>query len=302
MKYTKLILIVTLGFFFTISCVPDDNVALNLETGLTPGVVFRTLAQTGSTFDFFNVPASVLTVDFEIQPPAGDAASAVQIFVDFQDNTFFDTEFNTNGTTAVDEALIQTIPASELEPGRFGFLTGSFSFSYQELLDALGLENNLDTVFSSDQFVVRVAVTMESGEVFTNVGNNSPSLDAAFFTSPFRYFPTIVCPIVVTGDITIDFVDTFGDGWNGAAINVTSNGELTSFTLDDGAADSVTFTIPAGVSTQSFVFSGGSFDEEVGYTITRVSDGRVLATFSPSADGPPNGSIALNTGTNPCIR
>ena len=302
MKYLKLILIVTLGFICTISCAPDDNVAILLEDGLRPGIVVRTLSLTGTTFDFFNVPESELVVDFEIQAPDGDVVREVRVFVDFQDNTFFDSEFNTNGTTAVDETLLQTIPAAELTAGRFDFPTGDFSFSYQELLDALGLQNNLDTVFNSDQFVVRVEVELEDGRVFSNDGTNSPSLEDGFFTSPFRYFSTISCPIVVTGDITIDFEDTFGDGWNGAAIVITNDGEEESFTLDDGGSGSVTVTLPAGVQNQSIAFSGGSFDEEVGYVITRVSDGRVLASFSPSADGPPNGGITLDTGTNPCIR
>ncbi|MFT6933713.1 MAG: hypothetical protein ACJAUQ_000089 [Maribacter sp.] len=302
MKYIKLILIVTLGVFCTISCSVDDNVAVNLDSGVVPGIVVRTLSLTGTTFDFFNVPESELAVDFEIQAPAGDLVSEVQIFVDFQDNTFFESEFNSNGTTDVEETLIQTITASELTSGRFGYPTGSFSFAYQELLDAAGIQNDLDDVFNSDQLIVRLEVLMEDGRTFTNVGNNSPSLEDGFFLSPYRYFSTISCPIVITGDITIDFEDTYGDGWNGAEIVVVSDGEESRFTLDDGLATSVTFTVPEGVSTQSISFSGGSFDEEVGYTITRVSDGRVLASFSPSADGPPNGGITLDTGTNPCVR
>jgi hypothetical protein len=303
MKYIKLILIVTLGFICTMSCEPEDNVALDIVNGSTPGVIVRTLNLTGTTFNFFNVPESVLAVDFEIQAPEGDLVSEVQIFVDFQDNTFFDTEFNTNGTTDVQETLIQTIANAELTTGRFGYPTGSFSFGYQELLDAAGIQNNLDDVFNSDQLVVRLEVVMADGRSFTNPGTNSPSLEDGFFLSPYRYFSTISCPIVVTGDITIDFEDTFGDGWNGAAIVVTNDGEAASFTLEDGASTSVTVALPnGGVQDQSIAFSGGSFDNEVGYVITRVADGRVLASFSPSADGPPNGGITLDTGTNPCVR
>jgi len=302
MKYLKLVLIFTLGFACTISCEPDENVFIDATDTLEPGIVVRTLSQTGTAFDFFNVPESALDVDFEIQAPEGDVVSEVRIFGDFQDNTFFDSEFNTNGTTAADETLLQTIAAAELTSGRFGFPSGSFSFTYQDLLDALGLQNNLDTIFDSDQFVIRVEVELEDGRIFSNDGTNSPSLDAGFFISPFRYFPTIVCPIVVTGDITIEFEDTFGDGWNGAAIVVTNDGEAESFTLDAGSAGSVTVLLPTGVQKQSIAFSGGSFDNEVGYVITRVSDGRVLASFSPSTDGPPDGPITLDTGTNPCVR
>jgi|GEM_PF-3463476 len=303
MKYLNLILIVTLGFVCSISCSPDDgNVFIDTTDSVAPGIVLRTLSLTGTSFDFFDVPGGELAVDFEIQTPDGDVVREVRIFLDFQDNTFFDSEFNTNGTTAVDETLIQTISAAELTSGRFGFPTGAFSFSYQDLLDFLGLQNNLDTIFNTDQFVIRCEVELEDGRVFSNDGTNSPSLEDGFFTSPFRYFSTISCPIVVTGDITIEFQDTFGDGWNGAEITVTNDGESETFTLDDGFGETITVTLPDGVQNQSLTFSGGAFDEEVGYVITRVSDGRVLASFSASADGPPNGGINLDTGTNPCVR
>lgn len=302
MKYIKLIVVVTLGFVFTISCTPEDNVAINLEDGVVPGIVVRTLNLTGTVFDFFNVPDSELAVDFEIQAPAGDVVSQVEIFVDFQDNTFFDSEFNTNGTTDVAETLIQTISAAELTVGRFDYPTGSFSFSYQELLDAMGIQNDLDDVFNSDQVVVRLAVTMEDGRVFSNDGTNSPSLEDGFFTSPYRYFSTISCPVVIVGDYTIDFVDSYGDGWNGAEIVVVSDGDESRFTLEDGATGSVTFTVPPGVQNQTVSYSGGAWDEEVSYTITRDSDGRELASFSQSADGPPDGVITLDTGLNPCVR
>jgi len=303
MKYLKLIVIVTFGFFCAISCTPDENVYIDATETLEPGIVVRTLNLEGTTFNFFNVPESTLSVDFEIQGKEGDEVAEVQVYVDFQDNTFFDSEFNTNGTTAPGEALIQTISASELTVGRFDFPTASISYSYQELLDALGLQNDLDTVFNSDQFVVRLAVVMTDGRIFTNTGNNSPSLEDGFFLSPFRYFPTIVCPTLVLGDITIDFEDSFGDGWNGASIDVVNDGESTSYTLDNGGSGSVTFTVPPGTENQTISFSGGSFDDEVGYTITRVSDGRELASFAVSPpDGPPNGVISLDTGENPCVR
>lgn len=303
MKYSKIILSLTLAFICTTSCAPDENIFIDATDTLEPGLVVRTLSLSGTVFDFFNVADGLLEVDFEIQAPEGDVVTEVQIFVDFQDNTFFESEFNNNGTTNPDETLIQTITGAELTAGRFGFPSGSFAYSYQQLLDALGLQNDLDTVFDSDQFVVRVAVVLEDGRTLTNTGNNSPSLEDGFFTSPFRYFPTIVCPALVLGDITIDFEDTFGDGWNGAEIIVTNDGVPSSFTLDAGGSGSVTFTVPPGTQNQLFEFSGGSFDEEVGYTITRVSDNRELASFAPNPpDGPPNGPIALDTGVNNCVR
>jgi len=303
MKYINLILIVTFGFFCAVSCAPEDNVYIEATDTLETGIVVRTLTLEGTTFNFFDVPASGINVDFEIQAAAGEEVSQVEIFAGFQDNTFFDSEFNTNGTTAPAEALLRTIPASELTPGRFDFPTGSFSYGYQDLLDALGLQNDLDTVYNSDQFIVRLAVTMADGRVFTNTGNNSPSLEDGFFLSPFRYFPTIVCPVLVLGDITIDFEDSYGDGWNGASIIVTNDGVATPYTLEGGATGSQTITIPPGTENQTIEFSGGAWDEEIGYSITRVSDGRVLANFAINPpDGPPNGVIALDTGTNPCVR
>ena len=65
---------------------------------------------------------------------------------------------------------------------------------------------------------------------------------------------------------TIVGVDTFGDSWNGASIDVTIDGVTTSYTVE---ADTNTYdiAIPTG-ATYSFAFVSGDWDGEVEYTIT----------------------------------
>jgi hypothetical protein len=74
----------------------------------------------------------------------------------------------------------------------------------------------------------------------------------------------------VPGIYTIDMIDSYGDGWNGASVDVTVDGTTTSYTITSaqGANASHTFTIPAGASTMSFAYTNGDWDSEASYTIT----------------------------------
>ena len=92
---------------------------------------------------------------------------------------------------------------------------------------------------------------------------------------------------------TIDGVDTYGDGWNGASIDVTVDGTTTSYAV---SVDVETFVvaIPVGAS-YSFEFVSGDWDGEINYTITDGS-GNVVAS---SGGYPAVGEITSGTGV-PC--
>lgn len=91
----------------------------------------------------------------------------------------------------------------------------------------------------------------------------------------------------------IDAVDTYGDGWNGASIDVTVNGVTTSYTLGDEHPESDTFLIPVPVgATYSFEYVSGDWDGEVEYTVT-APDGTVYA----DAYYPAVGVITSGTST-----
>ncbi|PHR74151.1 MAG: hypothetical protein COA67_01950 [Lutibacter sp.] len=112
----------------------------------------------------------------------------------------------------------------------------------------------------------------------------------------------------VTVDITIvDYVfcfwvleatDTYGDGWNGASIDLTSEGTTTSYYNDDpdGTIGSETVTLNIAVTDgadYSFEFLSGDWDSEIVYTLT-APDGTVYA------DGPSPTVGVITSGTQDC--
>ena len=71
--------------------------------------------------------------------------------------------------------------------------------------------------------------------------------------------------------ITIAGVDSYGDGWNGNAINVIQNGVVVStFTLPGGSANTEDITVCSGTPI-SFSWTTGSFADEASFEISTVN-------------------------------
>lgn len=80
---------------------------------------------------------------------------------------------------------------------------------------------------------------------------------------------------------SIQLVDFFGDGWDGAELTVVSDGNSTSYTLPDSSI--IVYQIPVIRNQQvQFFFSSGLYDEEISYLISA-----------------PNGQLIFNDGPNP---
>ena len=79
--------------------------------------------------------------------------------------------------------------------------------------------------------------------------------------------------------------DTFGDGWNGGALNVVLDGQAISpiANLDDGGPTMQTFdfVVPQGTQTISITYSSGAFDEEVIFSVTSAN-GNVVSSAGPN--------------------
>lgn len=78
--------------------------------------------------------------------------------------------------------------------------------------------------------------------------------------------------------------DSFGDGWNGAAIRVTLDGESTDYTVPDGSSGDATIEVPESTTAWKWEFISGSFDGEVTFEITA-----------------PNGEVAFEGGPSPTV-
>lgn len=80
----------------------------------------------------------------------------------------------------------------------------------------------------------------------------------------------------------LDGVDTYGDGWNGASIRLTMDGEVTDYAVS-AAHDNWDIAVTVGAD-YSFEFVSGDWDGEIEYTLTGP-DGSVYADAYYPATG-----------------
>lgn len=86
--------------------------------------------------------------------------------------------------------------------------------------------------------------------------------------------------------------DSYGDGWNGASIDLTSEGVTTSYGLASGSSETINIPVTDGAD-YSFEFVSGSWDSEITYTLT-APDGTMWS------DGPSPTVGVITSGTNDC--
>ncbi|MCB0520054.1 MAG: T9SS type A sorting domain-containing protein [Lewinellaceae bacterium] len=90
------------------------------------------------------------------------------------------------------------------------------------------------------------------------------------------------CPALIPGGTctyTLEFFDSFGDGWNGASLTVQNNGNMQTFTLLNGFEVTHTFTATSNTIID-FSYTAGSFADEVTYNILDPN-GQVIFSDGP---------------------
>ncbi len=103
----------------------------------------------------------------------------------------------------------------------------------------------------------------------------------SLWVGPFT-FTTQPCPTANQCGYLFEFIDDFGDGWNGAAIDVMQNGvSIGQFTLASGAAGSQTVNICDAASID-LIWIAGSWDVECGFTLKNPF-GDTLTSFAVGA-------------------
>ncbi|MEM1220697.1 MAG: fibronectin type III domain-containing protein [Bacteroidota bacterium] len=201
-------------------------------------------------------------IDLSCPPPTNFSVENV---------TFESGLVNWTPTDSTDTYIVEYGPAG-FEPG-----TGTIVTVTGEELLIEGLEENT----SYDVYIVS-----DCGD------EQSFPLGPLTFTTEFINPPSICT-------YTIELSDSFGDGWNGASVEVVVNGQVIGvFTLDnindDGSFNIFTFDVFDGLPI-SLNYTGGIFENEVSYALFD-SDG--LLVFS---DGPfPETGVDVFVGTATC--
>ena len=257
-----------------VACSQEDKIIDEVFETVDRGLVLRTVNTISSSYNIFDT-SSEWGVTLEVQDEeSGGLLSEVRVFVAFVDNSTAGSDLSTA------EVAAASLPASAFTTGPFGFPRADLTVSFAEALAATSID--FADIEGGDQFNYRLEAVLTDGRVFTNNAAGTV-LGGSFFSSPFAYVSTVVCPPTVptSGTWTINFQDSFGDGWNDAALLVTIDGEATSYTLDAGSAGSATFEVPTGAQEISIVFVSGAFDEEVTAQVISAN-GNTVVDLEPS--------------------
>ncbi|MBN4085395.1 hypothetical protein JYT89_03535 [Flavobacteriaceae bacterium AH-315-B10] len=279
----KKIIIIVLAVI-TFSCTDSDNVIYDVFDGLEHGAVIRTLNRGSQNFNLFDLSSSwditVETQDEEF----GNLLSQMIVHVGYIDNKDDGTDNNRA------EVVLRTIEASEFTTSANGLPSIKLDYTLSDVLTALALSPGQYN--GGDIFAIRLELLLTDGRSFS-AADGSGSLQGSYFQSPYVYQAGMLCiPITpVTGDYQIDMQDSWGDGWNGAAIRVIVDGVPTDYTVSgaQGSANSETASIPSGTATLVFEFISGDWDGEVTFQIYTPS-GALGADLGPN---PVPGEIAL---------
>ena len=119
--------------------------------------------------------------------------------------------------------------------------------------------------------------------VRTDCGNNEYSV----WSSLSFYINANGCMIGINGS------DSYGDGWNGGSLAIVQGGNtVATFTLSTGSSASATYPV-TGSMPVNFVWSSGSFDSEVSFSIIDGGGATVYSVSNPSTG-------TVYTMTDPC--
>lgn len=286
-RYIKNILMLSLVSAGFLACESSNKTIDDVFEEVTRGAVFRstTDATVIAAQEFsFSDPSSEYAVTFEVEDNAeGELLDNVEIYTAFNSAT--------DDAMSTSEVLVKTLVASDFTPNEDGLPSITVVLTLGELASASGLSEG--DYSGGDSFTIKYVLNLTDGRSFTNTNLNSTVSGGSYYRSPFIYTVPLVCPPIApsAGEWTIEMQDAYGDGWNGASLEVSVDGtDIGSFTIEDGAAAIATFEVPDGAEELVISFVSGAWDSEVSFQIYSA-EGNLKADVTPS---PVAGPQALN--------
>lgn len=152
------------------------------------------------------------------------------------------------------------------------------SLSTSALASALGLD--ISEIDPADIFEFAGSSTGTDGVTITEFELGSDLIGQPEQRNAYDFDVVVFCAPVegsVGGDWIIDMIDTYGDGWDGAFVTVTIDGEGTDYTIGGGDAAVHVVTVPEGASLV-FSYTSGSWEEEHIFTI-EAPDGTIFGPY-----------------------
>jgi hypothetical protein len=272
-----------LVFFLAVSvfsCEDVDNTIYDVLDGVQRGAAIRTLEIVSANYNVFD-PGSTFEIVVEEQDDEfGGLLQSINVYASYVDAS--------DASNSVAEVQVQSIPVSEMTTSANGLPSTTVRYTLAEIAAVTGANYT-----GGSRFSYRLEAVLTDGRTFSEA-DVTGSLQGSFFSSPYVYNSSILCipDNAIAGDYKIDMQDSYGDGWNGGAIEVNIDGVKSTVTISgaQGAANSETITVPAGTSTLEFVYISGDWDSEVSFQIYGPNSGRVIANATSGVAGP----ISLN--------
>lgn len=269
-----ILLSIALGFN---SCRDDDKTLLDLEDFPLGGFVrfAEPFPNVVNISDLSEVPTITVPVTFEA--PDGNVVSyTMKVTALIAGATFGPVDFGPE---------ITSFPAQ-------------FNFSMTDLVTTLGIDistigfgdtftftgtavNNQGVVYEGDN-----PLTFDQGTQTASGGNNSGDLLSEIgYRNAFEFAFAIPCPplTAIIGDWTIEMIDLFGDGWDGAFLTVSIDGVETDYTIADGDETTHIISVPAGAGELRFTYTSGAFEEEHVYSVVDPN-GIIYGPFGPNPE------------------
>ncbi len=255
----------------TVSCQEPETTINDVLDNYVTGAVLRGWNPTGD-YNFFAPSTSIFSVTIEEHDvQKGALMQDVKIYV---------------ALNGAGEVLLRTLTSADFTaPSPNGLPRHDLVVTLGESIAALGLTSSQYT--GGDVINIRLQLNLTDGRSYT-AKDAASSLTGSYFKSPYIYNMTIKCiPTgAVAGDYTINMIDSWGDGWNGASVTVTIDGVSQTVGLPSGATGSQTITVPASATSMSFAYVSGAWDSEVSYDIifnNGGADQTAIAETNPGA-------------------
>ena len=158
--------------------------------------------------------------------------------------------------------------------------------------DIVGVNLNAYSNTANIEIIIYPDLEIEGDETI-ELQVTTPAVINRYLLNPVTVLPSITLNIkdYVFCLWTLDAVDTYGDGWNGASIRLTTEGQTIDYATEESHD---LFDIPVTLGEDySFEFVSGDWDGEIEYTLT-APDGTVYADAYYPATG------VITSGVSEC--
>ncbi len=222
----------------------DDGIAFDVED-----VNANEVSLTNPNMDY----SATITID-----DGNDQAlvETLNVYRAFVDRSIGDGETS----RSEEEEIFRTYTIADLD-----IAEGVSSLDLMITLDDLyGPNLTFDDLGVNDEFQLRYELVTADGRRVTTDENDTEYYRVVFVTECIQLNADAPFP----GEYTINFLDSYDDGWDGARFDVQiDGGDVVGYTLEAGGSGSSTFDVPEGTTTLSVVYVVGLYEEEHTFTI-----------------------------------